>query len=83
MEVIRQMLLHAPLGTLDPLLSVLEFGEKLRQVVQKQLGTVNGVDMDVEKLPQFQEEWQRTLVELDLQYTKLLDEYKQQLKTID
>jgi len=60
-----------------------EFGEKLRQAVQKQLGTVDGVDMDVEKLAKFQEEWQRTLVELDLQYTKLLDEYKQQLKTID
>ena len=39
--------------------------------------------IDIEKQPQFLEEWQRLQAQLDAQYTKLLDEYKQELSVID
>ncbi len=61
----------------------IEYAQKLRQAVEKQLGTADGVDMDVEKLPQFQEEWRQAQAQLDSQYINLMDECKKQLKSID
>ena len=59
-----------------------EFEAKIQQAVNQQLGAFAGVKIDVESQPQFQEEWRKLQAELDLQYTKLLDEYKQELITI-
>jgi len=59
------------------------YTQKLQQAVEKQLGTADGVDMDVEKLPQFQEEWRQAQAQLDLQYINLLNEHKNQLKAMD
>ena len=59
-----------------------EFETKIQQAVQQQLGTFNAVRIDVEKQPQFQEEWQKLQTQLSLQYIKLLDEYKQELLSI-
>jgi len=59
------------------------FEMKLQQAIQQQLGTpLAGIKIDVEKQPQFQEEWRRTLAQLDSQYYKLLDEYKQEIQAI-
>ncbi len=56
------------------------FQEKLEQAIQQQMGTsAAGMKIDVEKQPQFQEEWRKILNQLDSQYVKLLEEYKQQL----
>jgi len=59
-----------------------EFEAKVQQAVQQQLGSFAGFKIDVEKQPQFQEEWRKIQAQLDLQYIKLLDEYKHELLVI-
>ncbi len=59
-----------------------EFEVKLQQAVQQQLGTSARIKMDAEKQPQFHEEWRKVQAQLDSQYLKLLDEYKQELSRI-
>ena len=59
-----------------------EFEAKVQQAVQQQLGSSMRVKIDVEKQPQFQEEWRKLQTQLDSQYLKLLDEYKQELSGI-
>jgi len=59
-----------------------EFEAKVQQAVQQQLGPLMGIKVDVEKQPQFQEEWRKILTQLDSQYLKLLDEYRQELRAI-
>lgn len=56
-----------------------EFEARVQQAMQQQLGPVMGMKIDVEKQPQFQEEWHRLQIQLDAQYIRLLDEYKQEL----
>jgi hypothetical protein len=41
-----------------------------------------GTKLDIEKQPQFQEEWRKIQTQLDGQYTKLLDEMKADIKDI-
>ena len=55
---------------------------RIQQAVKQQMGSLANVRIDVESQPQFQEEWRRMLAQLDMQYTKLLDEYKQELSAI-
>ncbi len=57
-----------------------QFVAKLQEAIKQQTGNVTGYKVDVERQPQFQEEWRRVQARLDLQYIKLLDEYKQELK---
>ena len=59
-----------------------EFEARVRQAVQQQLGLLVGARIDVEKQPQFQEEWRKIQTQIDSQYYKLLDEYKQELSAI-
>ena len=59
-----------------------EFEAKVRELMQQQLGSVAGMSIDVERQPQFQEEWRKMQTQLDSQYLKLLDEYKQELLSI-
>jgi hypothetical protein len=59
-----------------------EFEAKVKQAMQQQLGSVIGVKIDVERQPQFQEEWRQLQIHLDSQYIRLLDEYKQELLAI-
>jgi len=59
-----------------------EFEAQVRQAVQQQLGLLTGVKIDVEKQPQFQEEWRKVQTQIDSQYYKLLDEYKQKLSAV-
>jgi len=58
-----------------------EFEAKVRQAMQQQFGLTAGVKIDVEKQPQFQEEWRQIQTQIDSQYVKLLDEYKQELSS--
>lgn len=55
-----------------------DFQLKIQQA-QQQTGVPAGVKIDVERQPQFQEEWRKTLAQLDSQYQKLLEEYKQEI----
>ncbi len=59
-----------------------EFEGKVQQAIQQQLGLPMRVKIEVESQPQFQEEWRRLQAQLDSQYLKLLDEYKQELLSI-
>ena len=59
-----------------------EFGAKVQQAIQQQMGVAANMRIDVERQPQFQEEWRNLQAQLDLQYIKLLDEYKQELSAI-
>ena len=56
-----------------------EFEARIKQAIQQQLGSFMGIRIDVERQPQFQEEWHKLLIQLDSQYVMLLDEYKQEL----
>jgi hypothetical protein len=59
-----------------------EFEEKLQQAIRQRTGVNGRMNIDVEKQPQFLEEWQRLQARLEGQYLSLLDEYKQELKVI-
>jgi heme oxygenase len=59
-----------------------DFEVRVRQAMQQQLSPLMGMKIDVEREPQFQEEWRRLQIQLDGQYLKLLDEYKQELLSI-
>jgi hypothetical protein len=59
-----------------------EFLQKVQQALQAQGSSLNGVNIDIERQPQFQEEWRKLQGQLDAQYENLLEQYKQQLKTI-
>jgi hypothetical protein len=57
-----------------------DFQGKIEQALRQQMGSnVSGVRIDVEKQPQFQEEWRKLKSQLDGQYLQLLDEYKREL----
>lgn len=60
-----------------------EFEAKLQQAIRKQTGVDAKVNIDVEKQPQFQEEWQRMQAQMEGQYLNLLDEYKKELASIN
>ena len=60
-----------------------QFEERVQQAIRQQTGTNARVNIDVEKQPQFQEEWQRLQAQMEGQYVNLLDEYKQELAAID
>ncbi len=59
-----------------------QFEAKVQQAIQQQMGLPTGVKIDVERQPQFQEEWRKIQSQLDSQYLILLDEYKQELLNI-
>ena len=60
----------------------IEFETRAQQAVQQQMGLPMKVKIDVERQPQFQAEWQKIQSQLEGQYSKLLDEYKQELLVI-
>ncbi len=60
-----------------------DFEAKIQQAVKQQMGTTAGMRINVESQPQFQEEWRKLQVKLDMQYIKLMDEYKQELAAIN
>ncbi len=59
-----------------------DFEAKMRQALQQQFGSFVGTKIDVERQPQFQEEWRKVQAQLDSQYLALLGEYKQELSAI-
>lgn len=59
-----------------------EFEARVKQAMQQQLSPLIGMKIDVERQPQFQEEWRQLQIQLDSQYVRLLDEYKQELLAI-
>jgi len=60
-----------------------EFEAKIQQAIRKQTGVDAKININVEKQPQFQEEWQRMQAQMEGQYLNLLDEYKKELAAIN
>lgn len=57
----------------------MQFTAKLQQAIQQQTGVNGRVNIDVERHPQFQEEWRKALAQMDAQYLEHLNEYRQAL----
>ena len=55
---------------------------KIQQAVRQQMGTLANIRIDVERQPQFQEEWRRALAQMDAQYNTIINECKQELAAI-
>lgn len=61
-----------------------EFEDKIQQAIRQQTGVSNArMNIDVEKQPQFLEEWQKVQAQMEAQYLTVLDEYKMELAAID
>jgi hypothetical protein len=61
-----------------------EFQAKVEQALRQQMGgNTAGMRIDIEKQPQFLEEWRKSKAQLDGQYLKLLTEYKQALEALN
>jgi uncharacterized phage infection (PIP) family protein YhgE len=60
-----------------------DFQNKIEQALAKQGGAKNNLEINVEALPQFQEEWRKLTSQLDNQYNNYLNEYKQELREIE
>jgi hypothetical protein len=61
-----------------------EFQAKVEQAIRQQMGgNTAGVHIDIEKQPQFLEEWRKLKTQLDAQYLQLLTEYRQSLEALD
>ncbi len=58
-----------------------DFESKLQQAAQQQGLSIAG-KIDVEKQPQFQQEWRRIQTQLDSQYLTLMEEYKRELENL-
>lgn len=56
-----------------------DFQAKVEQALRQQGGNMANMRIDIERQPQFQEEWRKVKVQLDSQYIQILDELKQQL----
>jgi hypothetical protein len=59
-----------------------DFEAKVQQAIRQKTGVNARINIDVEKQPQFLEEWQRLQAQMEAQYLTLLDEYKRELATI-
>jgi hypothetical protein len=60
-----------------------EYEARVQQAIRQKTGVNARVNIDVEKQPQFLEEWQRVQAQMEAQYLTLLDEYKQELAHIN
>ena len=59
-----------------------EFEAKVQQAIRQKTGVNARINIDVEKQPQFLEEWQRVQAQMEAQYLTLLDDYKRELAVI-
>jgi hypothetical protein len=61
-----------------------DFSVKVQQALQQQMGSkAAGMRIDIEKQPQFLEEWRKLKVQLEGQYVQVLGELKTQLEAIN
>jgi plasmid stabilization system protein ParE len=60
-----------------------QFEARVQQAIQQQLGTAARMRVDVERQPQFQEEWRRLQIQLEAPYLEHLREYRQEILSID
>lgn len=56
-----------------------DLGERLRQALQQQMSPMMNAKIDIERQPQFQQEWRKIQQQIDSQYTGHLNEYVREL----
>jgi len=61
-----------------------EFEQRFMEAIRQQTGISGNarIKIDVERQPQFQEEWQHLQSQLESQYINLLEEYKKELEAV-
>jgi hypothetical protein len=59
-----------------------DFSAKVEQALRQQGQNMAGIRIDIEKQPQFQEEWRKVKIQLEGQYEQVLSEYKKELMAI-
>jgi hypothetical protein len=59
-----------------------QFEAKIQQAIRQQTGVSGRMNIDVEKQPQFLEEWARVQAQMEAQYLTVLDDYKKELAAI-
>jgi hypothetical protein len=60
-----------------------EFAMKLQQALAQQGSAARINNIDIERQPQFQEEWRKMLIRLDAQYLQHINEYKHELLALN
>jgi hypothetical protein len=60
-----------------------EFEARIQQAIKQQMGVNAQMKIDVERQPQFLEEWHKVQAQMESQYVTLLEEYKKELAAID
>ena len=60
-----------------------QFEARIQQAIQQQLGSNAMMRVDVERQPQFQEEWRKLQVQLEEPYLEHLREYRQEILSTD
>lgn len=61
----------------------MDFEARIRPELEKQMGGLSAANIDVEKLPQFQQELRKMINQLDSQYLNLLKDYKDALEQLN
>jgi len=56
---------------------------KLQQALAQQGSAARVNNIDIERQPQFQEEWRKMLMRLDAQYLQHLNEYRHELLAVN
>jgi hypothetical protein len=59
-----------------------DFQAKVEQALRQQGANMAGIRIDIEKQPQFQEEWRKVKIQLEGQYEQVLNDYKVELEAI-
>jgi len=59
-----------------------QFEQKVQRAVQQQMGSATTMRVNVERQPQFQEEWRRVCGQLEASYRQYLDEFRRELVAI-
>jgi len=60
-----------------------DMGAKIQQALQQQMGSNMVTGIDVEKQPQFQQEWRKVQTQLESAYQTHLDDYKRELRDLE
>jgi hypothetical protein len=60
-----------------------DFRNKIEQALAQKGGTSNNIEINVETLPQFQDEWKKVVSQIENQYSNYLNEYKRALRELE
>ena len=59
-----------------------QFTAQLQQAIQQQTGAVRDVPVNIESIPEFQQEWRRMKAQMEQQYEQHLEAYREEIKAL-